>query len=644
MGWLTGWSYRKKITIRNDNIDSALTEHPSYIRISDNDIGALSRADGYDLRFTLLDGTLLTHERENYTYAGTGSAGDGHYFIKINLSNVGTNEIFVYFGNASAGDVSDPENTWNANYAAVHHLKETSPPFIDSTSSDFDSADVGTPTQDDGKIYKGQSFDGSTDFEQWSADADLDVLAGDWTIMIIVYHDDSTLLDVIIHKSDVMAIYIDGSDFVLCDQDYGAFSSVKSTGKVLTGDWHMIHVVHINADDSLDIYIDGELDTAGTLDFTDQLKGWFLGCYGGVQWFWDGRLDEWRVASDDFSAAWIKWTYVNIFKADNDLVFGALESEIYYEGDADESWSFGQPVLIDNDNFEFSFGSVHVIGECTTPAAPSVVSGAPTQTIIPSGIASGESFGSHTIYNSDQYILPSGIASGESFGTPQLNLTIQATGIASGEALGTPQLNLRILASAIASGEAFGTPTLGLYILPSGIASGEAFGTTIIYNSDQYILPSGIPSGEAFGTTIIYNSDQYIIIGGIPSGEAFGTALVTTGTQYIQPNGIASGEAFGTPQLNLRIFPSAIVSGEAFGTPQLNLRIFPNGIPSGEAFGTTIIYNSDQYILPGSIVSSEAFGTTTISIVGVSVGEFPKLEPRDRIVKLVPRARIPKLE
>ena len=83
------------------------------------------------------------------------------------------------------------------------------------------------------------------------------------------------------------------------------------------------------------------------------------------------------------------------------------------------------------------------------------------QTIAPTGIASQEAFGSHTVSVSGAItIIPGGIASGEAFGTLTIQFYVVASAIASLEAFGSAQVNLRLLASAIASGEGHGSTVL----------------------------------------------------------------------------------------------------------------------------------------------------------------------------------------
>jgi hypothetical protein len=126
--------------------------------------------------------------------------------------------------------------------------------------------------------------------------------------------------------------------------------------------------------------------------------------------------------------------------------------------------------------------------------------------------------------------------------------TCSPTGIASGEAFGTAVVSTSITCSptGIASAEAFGTPTRTATITcsPSSIATAEAFGTATV-STTIICLATGIGSAEAFGnpTANVSGSSSPT---GIPSAEAFGTPTVTT-TVTCLAFGIESLEAVGTP-------------------------------------------------------------------------------------------------
>jgi len=68
MGWLTGWTYRKKITIDETKVDADLTNFPVLVKLTSTNFDfSKARSDGYDIRFTSSDGTtLLKYERERH--------------------------------------------------------------------------------------------------------------------------------------------------------------------------------------------------------------------------------------------------------------------------------------------------------------------------------------------------------------------------------------------------------------------------------------------------------------------------------------------------------------------------------------------------------------------------------------------------
>ena len=140
MAFLTGWDFRKEITVQDTNIDGALTDFPVCVKLNaDEDIGDEARADGYDIRFTQSDGeTLLKYEREAWT-GGNGDDATAVFWVKSNLASSGGATIYIYYGKADASDGEDANNVWDANYLAVWHLKEsgdgTGDEFVDSSGT-----------------------------------------------------------------------------------------------------------------------------------------------------------------------------------------------------------------------------------------------------------------------------------------------------------------------------------------------------------------------------------------------------------------------------------------------------------------------------------------------------------------------------
>ncbi len=599
MAWLTGWGFRKKITIQNTNIDANLTDFPVQVEFeNDSDIGGEARSDGHDIRFTQSDGsTLLKYDRLSFSISA-GQA-DGLFYVKVpSLLAAGTNEIYIYYGKADAADGEDEANTWDANFEAVWHLEESSTPAYDSTANNHDATFQGTPVQATGKVGNCLDFEkNDSDYLQVSDAAGLDITE---EVSIEFWMNAETATGTPFSKGDnayqvrmttynlgtpcgsqnkIRATFRDGSDIAnveYCLPPTGQWDYYMSTLSKAAGTADMWRN-SVNAESDTGLTFTGM--ATNSIDL--RIAAW-ASAEPTTSRFYDGLLDEVRLSTTARSDAWQKFTYYNANEADHELTYGSEEVAT-------------QTLL------PTAIASLEAFGTAQLNLR-----------LAPTAIPSAEAFGSAQL---NLRILAQGIASLEAFGTALVNVqqTLLPTGIASLEAFGTPQLNLRLLAQAIASAEAFGTPTVVLtqYLLPTGIASAEAFGTALV-NVQQSVLPTGIASLEAFGTPQL---NLRILAQAIASAEAFGTPVVVA-AQILLPTGIPTAEAFGTALLNVQqsLLPAGIPTAEAFGTAQLNFRIFPQSIASLEAFGTPTVLVA-QILLPAGIASAEAFGTPFLNLV-----------------------------
>lgn len=187
----------------------------------------------------------------------------------------------------------------------------------------------------------------------------------------------------------------------------------------------------------------------------------------------------------------------------------------------------------------------------------------PPQTVSPTGIASEEAHGSHTLLTGAVTLSPTSIASAEAVSTPYVQATVGPTGIASAEAVSTPSLSVTIEPTSIPTAEALGTPTIvigAVTLSPSGIASAEAHGTTAVL-PEQFVTPNGIASAETFGTPILAGGLQYLWPQGIESeswgyprlvGGSDAPFFLVNGTDFMQlsPSGIELHSAKITKQIN----------------------------------------------------------------------------------------------
>ena len=102
--WLTGYTYRKKITFQTTNVDADLTLFPAYVYLdptgSGSGLAGLIQDDGDDIRFTELDGDAeLVFELEPGSYSEAAGNSTGHFWVE-------TENARFYAANPLLGDLA----------------------------------------------------------------------------------------------------------------------------------------------------------------------------------------------------------------------------------------------------------------------------------------------------------------------------------------------------------------------------------------------------------------------------------------------------------------------------------------------------------------------------------------------------------
>ena len=183
--WLTGWSYRKGITINGSSAGAQTDYQMGVIRVhkgsgtdtasGDNGsvqnvyVGSNVRDDFGDVRFAASDGTtLLDYWMEDYV---SGDYAD--FWVKVNSIPTGSSTIYVYYGNAGASSASNGGNTFElynvTGIVAFWHMDEpswsgTSADVMDETGINNGTAKNGVTTTADGKFKRAGDFDGADDY------------------------------------------------------------------------------------------------------------------------------------------------------------------------------------------------------------------------------------------------------------------------------------------------------------------------------------------------------------------------------------------------------------------------------------------------------------------------------------------------
>ncbi len=115
------WSFRTAVTVDTNSLSTALSDYPVLVRGTHPGLTS-ARADGNDLIFTAADGvTRLAHQLESFDQAsGTFSA-----WVSVpTLTSGGDERLYLYYGNAGAGDQQEPTAVFGTDFLGVWHLSD----------------------------------------------------------------------------------------------------------------------------------------------------------------------------------------------------------------------------------------------------------------------------------------------------------------------------------------------------------------------------------------------------------------------------------------------------------------------------------------------------------------------------------------
>ena len=284
--------------------------------------------NGVDLRFTLVDGTLLSREVENYA-SGTLVA-----WVKIpTLSCTVDTVLYMYFGSITATEPAansayGSQRVWSNGYAGVWHLKETgtNPQVFDSTANANNStAQTWTPTAS-GKIGRGGSFNGTSNSIQLGVPSSLSFAGSSADKPFSVsswYYGTGTVLNRGDAGSGGLEEYSLG-DLTLNIYDVVGSRQISATvsSPPPSGQWNHICATYSGSglNTGISIYINGAIQSvtrssqgsyALMRNVSTQTNFGSFGTTGIYKSFFNGTIDETHVASGVRSASWIATEYAN---------------------------------------------------------------------------------------------------------------------------------------------------------------------------------------------------------------------------------------------------------------------------------------------------------------------------------------------
>ena len=339
--WITGWTYRKKITIDELKVDADLVDFPVLVKLTSANFDfTKALSTGYDIRFTSSDGTtLLKYERERHDQANSLA----EYWVKIpSVSGTVDTDFYIYYRTTDTADGADPTNVWDANFKGVWHQIGASTTLADAKGVyPFTKKSSTEPTEVSGKIYKAQDYDGSDDYAARNDDG-LRISTA-LSMETWMKKDSATSgAGAIIARNGYSVNRQNYRIHLYSDADpaytkvYAEFVDNAGNGKDLDSDngtitdtnWHYIAATtDLN---NINIYVDGALVktvalgawTMGTLTNTNTYFGarYYADSLGG---YFPGLIDEIRLSTLLRSAAWIKASY----NTGNDslLIYGSEE-------------------------------------------------------------------------------------------------------------------------------------------------------------------------------------------------------------------------------------------------------------------------------------------------------------------------------
>ena len=349
MAWLGTWKKRRKITISNTNIDSALSNFPILVKISASsgtgsaDITDIFSELGSDanrkkIAITTDNGETQCYvEIERFDY--TNSAAWLWVRVPSASDSVGT-ELYIYFDSSQPdnttyiGDTCDTpaQNVWDTNFKLVVHMSQdpdgdVASAIKDSTSNQYHGTPAGSMTSTDlvdGRVGKGIDFDGSNDYIDSNEDSPFRFGSTDFTYESCAKLAAKTVdRDIVAKGYNYELRYDAGEDYWFFSANDGSYRYAKfSQTNVSLDTWQ--YIVGTSEGTTLKIYVDtiegATVGTIGTINETDSTLTIGTGAGGR---FFSGIIDEVRISNTARSSAWIKATYYSNW--DGLVTYGDIE-------------------------------------------------------------------------------------------------------------------------------------------------------------------------------------------------------------------------------------------------------------------------------------------------------------------------------
>ncbi|AAW39849.1 DUF2341 domain-containing protein [Dehalococcoides mccartyi] len=327
--WNNNWLYRRFIALDMTTISETLTNFPVYIKLDSTNFD-FSRAqdNGEDIRFT--DG-VSNLDYEIVSWDSVSETAEIYVKNPVQLANVATDGIYMYYGNKAVSDGQNPAGVWSNGYVAVYHMSDASSTLINSSVGSLPGTKSGDmAAQTAGLLGYAQYFDGINDQIIVAYNAILDITSG--SVEAIILPDSAGTDGYIFAKGNPALGYYCNTRYIgsINRIEWAGPSAVQSNNVFTDTDWTYISFTCNGR--AISFYHNGTAAGSQTLSSdpdtnTDGLYiGNRMGGSSGSTYF-DGLIDELRISGVVRSAAWLAATNLNLMSPDTFLIFGTEEGK-----------------------------------------------------------------------------------------------------------------------------------------------------------------------------------------------------------------------------------------------------------------------------------------------------------------------------
>jgi hypothetical protein len=329
------WTHRKTVTISNDYAECS--NFVAYIKVT---YESEMQTDFDDIRFYTTGDVALDFELESKT-----DSTEAYYWVNIGTASAGNNQIYMYYGNDDASSGSDSEDTWAGTpFFMVQHFNELSGTVYDSTSNSIDMTSSSVDMEDVGVVGNGYDFDGSSSY-LYSASSTVYTSLSTFTIMFFAEYDFIANLGFTSRDDQLMRFWgtshgtedefhIWSNDSTV-DYNKGYNGDSWTAYDLITYQYDGTNINYWVNDAQIDTDVHGNINIGGSSAVKVGVSEDNL----GTNRYFNGSMDEFRVAKSDIDDDYIKLTYDLVKNQATEVTFSsATEGEYqtsYTEGNAE---------------------------------------------------------------------------------------------------------------------------------------------------------------------------------------------------------------------------------------------------------------------------------------------------------------------